>query len=142
MKSIDPVLYNELYKSLSVDTESGMIYPDFDDIDEVISIVCDYFGLGDKLDFEKISKQIMSYLSHEYHPHAKIIITSTESEIVEGVKCIRSDIKSPTIKEPDLENLFSQFLNYRSDSCSLEASDAEKTDLEWRSFIQEHFKPV
>lgn len=142
MKTIDPILYDELYKSLSVQTESGVIYPDSDDIEEVIDIVCDYVGFGDKFDFDKISKKIMEYLRTEFHPHTKIIITSTESEIVEGVKCVKHDTPCFKASEIDLEDLFHQFLNYRSDSCSLEASDAERTELEWRLFVQSHFKRV
>lgn len=140
MKTIDPILYDKLYKSLSVHTEGGVIHPDSDDIEYVISIVCDYYGIGGEFDFEKISKRIMDYLKTDHHPHTKIIITSTESEIVEGVKCVKSDILHPVTPDSDLENLFHQFLNYSSDSCSLEASDAERTELEWNLFVQNRFK--
>lgn len=36
----------------------------------------------------------------------------------------------------ELSDLFHTFVNSKSDACSLSAEDAEKTEIEWREFVQ------
>lgn len=37
-----------------------------------------------RLDFERVIKPVMEWLSNNYHPHAKIIVDYTSAELVEG----------------------------------------------------------
>jgi len=39
-------------------------------------------------EFEKIVRPVVEYLQQNYHPHASIIITQTNAEIVEGVMAL------------------------------------------------------
>lgn len=138
MRNIEKNLYDSLYKALTIENETGYCYPDSDDIGEVIDIVCDHYGIsdGNNFNFDKVAKVMMNYLRTNHHPHTKIIITSTECEMVEGLKSVvNNEFKKSDVEY--LSGLFNMFLNHQSDSCSLEASDAEKTDLEWRKFISE-----
>lgn len=45
---------------------------------------------NNKEDFEILSRQMIQYLNKNHHPHTKIIITTNNAEIVEGVKCIQT----------------------------------------------------
>lgn len=38
--------------------------------------------------FESAAKPLMKYLAENHNPHTSIILTSTECEIVEGIKSI------------------------------------------------------
>ena len=36
--------------------------------------------------------ELMILLDKEHHPHTTIIVTSTNTEIVEGVACVQNDV--------------------------------------------------
>jgi hypothetical protein len=37
-------------------------------------------------EFEEIARQLMKYLADNYHPHVTALITSTNSQLLEGLK--------------------------------------------------------
>jgi hypothetical protein len=46
---------------------------------------------ADKQTFESVSRPVMKWLSENKNPHSTIIITSTTSELVEGVMSVNTD---------------------------------------------------
>lgn len=46
---------------------------------------------GNPLDFATISKLMIKYINDNHHPHCTIIVTNTHAEILEGIKCVKTN---------------------------------------------------
>lgn len=41
--------------------------------------------------FEEAARPLIKYLAENHHPHTTCIVTNTDAEILEGIKCIKTD---------------------------------------------------
>ncbi len=42
-------------------------------------------------ELEELSRPLIKFINDNYHPHVKIIIDGTSSELVEGLMCCRTE---------------------------------------------------
>nr|ELR5228783.1 hypothetical protein [Providencia rettgeri] len=45
----------------------------------------------DESEFEKVTKPLMKYLAENYHPHVKVVVDSSSSELIEVHSSISTD---------------------------------------------------